>query len=95
MLLLNDTRLLFGFKVYIKKKKIKKTHDENIKHTFKSINKSFFQIAFNSLVLLISASKLCGKRWKCLHSNDIILSFLRTAWIVWKKINELSWSDDP
>lgn len=57
----------------------KRKHDENIEHTSKSINKSPLHIAFNSLILLISASKICGKRWKFLCSNDVILSFLMTV----------------
>lgn len=40
----------------------KRNHDENIKHTSKSINKSLLQIGFNALILLITASKICGKR---------------------------------
>lgn len=63
----------------------KRKHDENIKHTSKSINKSLLQIAFKSVIFLISASKIWGKRWRFLCSNDVILSFLREVWIAWKK----------
>lgn len=40
----------------------KRKHNENIEQTSKSINKSLLQIAFNSLILFIFASKICGKR---------------------------------
>lgn len=62
-----------------------------MEHTSKSINKSLLQIAFNWLILVIPARKICIRSWNFLCSNDVILSFLRTAAIAWKaKIRELN-----
>lgn len=76
--------MALSFQDFLQKRK----HDENMEHTSKSINKSLFQIAFNSLVLVISARKICIRSWKFLCSNDVILSFLRTVSIAWKNKNQ-------
>lgn len=60
-------------------------HDVNNTHTFNRINKSHLQTASNSLLSLISDSKIYGKRWKFLCGNYVILSFLKTVWIAQKK----------
>lgn len=59
-------------------------HDVNNEHSSNRFNKSRLQIAFNSLISIISDSKICGKRWKFLCSNNVLLSFLKTVRIARK-----------
>jgi len=78
-----DFFLALGFQDLHKRK-----YEESTQHTSRRINKSLLQIVFDSLILLMSASKIHGKRQKFLCSNNATLGFLRTVWIAQKKKNK-------